>query len=336
MRAEIRHEEEREVQMLKRVKEKRMAAVVFLLAVFFMPKCGMNVHAAVYWATVSEPVQTGYATNSAQITWALDYEADFSETKTAGYNVYLGRSSDSMRFQGKTAASAWQFTNLEDGVKYYVRIEPYDVYGNTGGSSRGTVETMPKQVRNFKQSRWYDSIRILDVEWQPVDTADVVTLSLYNSRGRKVESKNLPGSAASTSFHNMKDEVYTIKIQASRTVNGRTYHSSVSAIRCFKQAKVSYAKVSKKGRLTVCWKKFNGVSGYDVYVSAHPKAGYRKVASAGKTKNKVTILRWKGKKFRQGKTYYVYVETRLKTGKRVNKSGRLYYWNTSNGAYGYF
>ncbi len=34
--------------------------------------------------------------------------------------------------------------------------------------------------------------------------------------------------------------------------------------------------------------------------------------------------------------YYIYVETRLKTGKRVNKSGRLYYWNTNNGAYGYF
>lgn len=322
--------------MLRKTRNSMMAVIIFLLTVLFIPQTVINARAGDYWATVSEPIQSGYATNSAQITWTLDYEADISETKTAGYNVYLGKSYDSMRLQGKTAVTAWQFSNLEDGVHYYVRIEPYDVYGNTGGSSSGIVETLPKQIRNFKQSCWYQYIHVVDLEWEPMDTADKITVSLYNSRGRKVASEILPGNTKNTSFSKMKDEVYTAKIQAFRTVNGRTYCSSTSTIRCFKQASVTYAKVSRKGKLTVWWKKFNGVSGYDVYVSAHPKAGYKKVASVGKAKNKVTLSKWKGKRFKIGKTYYVYVETRIGKGKKVNKSGRLYYWNTSNSSDGYF
>jgi hypothetical protein len=133
----------------------------------------------------------------------------------------------------------------------------------------------------------------------------------------------------------MKDEVYTVKIQASKTVNGQTYTTPVSSIQCFNQARITSAKVSKK-KLTVRWGKVGGATGYDVYVSTKPTTGYKKVKSVGKNVTKVTIPKLKGKAFSSKKTYYVYVETKKKNGKKVNKSGRLYYWDTRSSNFGYF
>ena len=340
-RAEIRHGNIERGFVKMKTRKKTAAWFIFTaflaLTVFLMPGRGLESRAAsYYWATVSKPIQTEYATDSASMSWALDYEAAYSATKTAGYNIYLGTSYGAVTLIGKTAGTSYRFTGLEDGTKYYVKVEPYDVYGNTGGWNTSTVETMPKQVKNLKQARWYYSFRLLDVEWGKVGTADKIVASLYNGRGKKVSEEMLSGSATGTSFRNLKDEVYTVKVQAFRTVNGRIWQSEAASIRCFNQARVSYAKVSRKKKLTVCWKKVTGASGYDVYVSTHPKTGYKKVASVGRTKNKVTLSRFKGKKFRPGKTYYVYIDTKVKTGKKISRSARLYYWGTDSTSYGTF
>ena len=92
----------------------------------------------------------------------------------------------------------------------------------------------------------------------------------------------------------------------------------------------------KKGSLSFQWGKVGGASGYDVYISTKPKKGYKKVKSVGKNTTKLTIRKFKGKKINPKKTYYMYVETKKKNGSKVNKSGRLYYWNTKSKNFGYF
>ena len=92
----------------------------------------------------------------------------------------------------------------------------------------------------------------------------------------------------------------------------------------------------KKGSLSFQWGKIGGASGYDVYISTKPKKGYKKVKSVGKNTTKLTIRKFKGKKINPKKTYYMYVETKKKNGSKVNKSGRLYYWNTKSKNFGYF
>ena len=62
----------------------------------------------------------------------------------------------------------------------------------------------------------------------------------------------------------------------------------------------------------------------------------KKVKSVGKNTTKLTIRKFKGKKINPKKTYYMYVETKKKNGSKVNKSGRLYYWNTKSKNFGYF
>ncbi len=281
------------------------------------------------------PAQTQYGTDNAVISWKLSYISSSNTTETAGYNIYLGEDYGSTKLFAKTPNTFYKITGLEDGKKYYVKVEPYAADGSIGSGRSLTIETMPARVKNFRQERWWYFINILEVAWDRIETADTVNISLYNSKGKKVQSKILSPSSSSVSFSKMKDEVYTVKIQASRTINGNTWQTPVSTIQCFNQARISSAKVSKK-KLTVKWKKVGGATGYDIYESTKQKSGYKKLKSVGKNTTKATFSKFKGKSFNPKKTYYIYIETKKKNGKRIDKSGRLYYWNTKNTATGYF
>ena len=288
-----------------------------------------------YYVSMEAPAQTQYGTDNAVISWKLSYISSSNTTHTAGYNIYLGEDYGSTKLFAKTPNTFYKITGLEDGKKYYVKVEPYAADGSIGSGRSLTIETMPARVKNFRQERWWYFINMLEVAWDRIETADTVNISLYNSKGKKVQSKILSPSSSSVSFSKMKDEVYTVKIQASRTINGNTWQTPVSTIQCFNQARISSAKVSKK-KLTVKWKKVGGATGYDIYVSTKQKSGYKKLKSVGKNTTKATFSKFKGKSFNPKKTYYIYIETKKKNGKRIDKSGRLYYWNTKNTATGYF
>ena len=288
-----------------------------------------------YYVSMEAPAQTQYGTDNAVISWKLSYISSSNTTETAGYNIYLGEDYGSTKLFAKTPNTFYKITGLEDGKKYYVKVEPYAADGSIGSGRSLTIETMPARVKNFRQERWWYFINMLEVAWDRIETADTVNISLYNSKGKKVQSKILSPSSSSVSFSKMKDEVYTVKIQASRTINGNTWQTPVSTIQCFNQARISSAKVSKK-KLTVKWKKVGGATGYDIYVSSKQKSGYKKLKSVGKNTTKATFSKFKGKSFNPKKTYYIYIETKKKNGKRIDKSGRLYYWNTKNTATGYF
>lgn len=288
-----------------------------------------------YYVSMETPAQTQYGTDNAVISWKLSYISSSNTTETTGYNIYLGEDYGSTKLFAKTPNTFYKITGLEDGKKYYVKVEPYAADGSIGSGRSLTIETMPARVKNFRQERWWYFINMLEVAWDRIETADTVNISLYNSKGKKVQSKILSPSSSSVSFSKMKDEVYTVKIQASRTINGNTWQTPVSTIQCFNQARISSAKVSKK-KLTVKWKKVGGATGYDIYVSTKQKSGYKKLKSVGKNTTKATFSKFKGKSFNPKKTYYIYIETKKKNGKRIDKSGRLYYWNTKNTATGYF
>ncbi len=288
-----------------------------------------------YYVSMEAPAQTQYGTDNAVISWKLSYISSSNTTETTGYNIYLGEDYGSTKLFAKTPNTFYKITGLEDGKKYYVKVEPYAADGSIGSGRSLTIETMPARVKNFRQERWWYFINMLEVAWDRIETADTVNISLYNSKGKKVQSKILSPSSSSVSFSKMKDEVYTVKIQASRTINGNTWQTPVSTIQCFNQARISSAKVSKK-KLTVKWKKVGGATGYDIYVSTKQKSGYKKLKSVGKNTTKATFSKFKGKSFNPKKTYYIYIETKKKNGKRIDKSGRLYYWNTKNTATGYF
>lgn len=294
---------------------------------------------AYYYVSLGNLQQTAMTKNSASITWEQTYASSMNTLTTEGYNIYLGESYSDMKLVGKSKTPSYTLTGLKDGKRYNVRVEAYTSNGTkTSSPVSGQVETIPAAVHNFRQERWWYFINKLEVTWDKVETADRVEVTLYNSKGRRVgKTQKLNSYAYSASFDKMKDEVYTVTIQAFKTVNGKTYATPKAKIQCFNQARIKETSIKvKKGSLSFQWGKVGGASGYDVYISTKPKKGYKKVKSVGKNTTKLTIRKFKGKKINPKKTYYMYVETKKKNGSKVNKSGRLYYWNTKSKNFGYF
>ena len=288
---------------------------------------------AYYYVSLGDLKQTAWNKNSVSISWAQTYTSSMNNLTTEGYNIYLGTSSSDMKLVGTSKTPSYTLTGLQDGKNYRVRVEAYTLNGTKTSSPVSiTVETIPAAVHNFKQEKWWFYAKTLDVSWDRVETADRVEVTLYNSKGRRVGKPVSTNSYASrASFTKMKDEVYTVTIQAFKTVNGKTYSTPKAKIQCFNQARIKEKTIKvKKGNLSFQWGKVGGASGYDIYMSTKLKSGYKKVKSVGKNTTKVTIKKFKGKAINPKKTYYICVETKKKNGSKVNKSGRLYYWNTKS------
>ena len=151
-----------------------------------------------------------------------------------------------------------------------------------------------------------------------------------------ISSIKIPAKSYSQVKHQETDAVQRKRFPTQSTICGQTYTTPWSSYAyCFTQPRIKSVKVSGN-KLTVKWDKINGATSYDVYVSTKKTTGYKKVATVGKSKSSATIKKFKGKKFKSSKKYYVYVAAAKKVGKKRYDSGRLYYWNSKSSGYGYF
>lgn len=250
------------------------------------------------------------------------------------YIVSIGADYSTVREVGTTTAPQYTFTNLKNGMQYYVMIQPVDAKGEYSYGSKVMMETLPTTVTNFKQEKWWYFIKKLEVRWDKQPSVDGYEVSLYNSKNKRVKTVTATKYASSASFANMKDEVYTVKIYGYKKWNGKTYKTKTATTTCMNQARIIKCRVSDK-KLTVKWNRVGGASGYDIYVSTKKNTGYKKVKTVGSKATSVTISKLKGKSFNAKKPYYIYVQTRIKRGKKTNTSGALYYWNSKNTGFGY-
>lgn len=75
--------------------------------------------------------------------------------------------------------------------------------------------------------------------------------------------------------------------------------------------------VKKKNKVKVTWNKIKGAVKYEVYMSTADKTGFKKVKTVKKNKNTFTITKFRKKKIKRGRTYYVRVCAVTKVGKRL-------------------
>lgn len=64
-----------------------------------------------------------------------------------------------------------------------------------------------------------------------------------------------------------------------------------------------------KGKITLKWKKLTGVSGYEIQISNKKNFKQKQVYSLKKSQTQKVIKKYKGKKLKPGKTYYLWVRT---------------------------
>ena len=115
-----------------------MAVMLMVITGLLMSNSSVRASEGRYYASIGSLTQTELATNTATITWELDYESSRNTIKTAGYNIYIGEDYQNCTFAGKVNATSYRFTGLADGKQYYVKVEPYGEDGTVGNYSRGT------------------------------------------------------------------------------------------------------------------------------------------------------------------------------------------------------
>lgn len=309
---------------------KKLLVAAFMLAAFFalVP----SVEAKAYGIT-----QTNPSKNSITVTWEAKNDA-------INYSVYVGEDYSSLALVATLPATATSYTvtNLPAGcercvqVKYtYKRTYSDTVYESSVGSEYN-LRTIPDKIQNVRQEKWWYFIKTFDVTWDDQEAIDSYEYIIYKNTGKKLQSGKTTGIKCSSTKKISNTMVYKVKVRGTSTICGQTYTTPWSSYAyCFTQPRIKSVKVSGN-KLTVKWDKINGATSYDVYVSTKKTTGYKKVATVGKSKSSATIKKFKGKKFKSSKTYYVYVAAAKKVGKKRYDSGRLYYWNSKSSGYGYF
>ena len=326
--------------------KKFMAVSVLLIAFLITAGLGATKAEAGY---IKEAKQTACTVNSISIQWTpYLYSGDTNLGYTIEEKEVYGNDDWHQVASLTSGSSMYTLTGLKPGTKYSIRVT-LNYKSSTGrvNTSPGTVKngdtyyaaTALTTVSGLKQIKWWYYALDLGVGWNKQTAADGYEVECYKSNGKlhqRVEAGSYSDSAKITKIKN--EMIYTVRVRAYQKVNGaKKYTGWCAPIYCFTQPRITALKVSG-GKLTVKWKKVSGATGYRIYVSTKPLKGYKKVKQVSARKSSFTIKKFKGKKFKSNKAYYVYIQTLKKVNGKVNTSGRLYYWNTkkSAGSFGYF
>ncbi|WP_026494772.1 fibronectin type III domain-containing protein [Butyrivibrio sp. WCD3002] len=332
---------------------KTLSRLVLSVAAFLLV-FGFNVSSAKA-ASVRQIAQTQ---NSVTIEWDQPYVGSSYKMTS----LYLGYAEDFSTALANAKAkqvplavgsSSYTFYGLKPGTEYEVKIS-YD-YMNKKGSpvySSGvgtiTIKTTPGQVTGLNQIRWYRFIHNLEIGWDRQTAADGYEYLFQTHKGKTIDSGVTSGTGFSEPVKNYV--VYKAQVRAYSTINGQTYYGDWSPTAYFftqpsKGANDAVVGAKLSGsKLSVSWKKMDGVSGYNVFVSDKAKSGYKKVKSVGANKTKVSVSKYGKKKFKGNKTYYVYVQAYKKVNGQtfttgvnyitvLKKNRTSYIYSDSNGQY---
>lgn len=299
--------------------------LLLLLCVAFLCILGMSVKVHAYGIEQTDVQKTGIP-----IKWTKPQNYEVVK-----YIVHAGEDYHSTKQIATLDANATSYTvPAEAGSRKYIKVEyVWQGYSKQYTSTLGSINngvTLPTKVTKVNQKRWWRFALHSDVGWKRVEGATGYKLTFRNSKNKVVKTETIkynpkePGATLTKVRNNM---IYTVVVQAYTTVNGKTYWGQPSdKAYLFTSPEVKSSRI-KGGKLQVTWAPVSGATGYDIYVSASAKKGYKKVKTIkGGSKRSTTIKKFKKKKFKSGKKYYVYVVTRKKVGGRTYTSGSEYYW----------
>ncbi|WP_026525725.1 fibronectin type III domain-containing protein [Butyrivibrio sp. MB2005] len=346
---------------------KTLSRLVLYVAAFLLV-FGLRVTSAKAYTTITQTAQTQ---NSVTINWNAIGSKDITVK-----SLYLGYAEDSKTASSNalarqipianTNATSYVFNGLKPGTKYEVYL--YCDYSRTvrkyNSKTRryestienktavlqdsATIKTNPGQVTGLNQLRWYRFIEELDIGWDRQTAADGYEYLFQNHKGKTIDSGITTGTGFSEKIKNYV--VYKAQVRSYATINGVTYYGDWSPTAFFftqpsKGARdaVVGAKISGS-KLKVSWKKMDGVSGYNVYVSDKANSGYKKVKSVKANKGSVTVSKYGKKKFKKNKTYYIYVQAYKKVNGQtfttgvnyitvLKRNSISYIYSDSNGSY---
>ena len=274
--------------------------------------------------------------NSITISWD---SPESPSTLTKVYNYYVGIGTDresarkmveSHKTSLASTAREYTFKNLKAGTKYHIYVTyKYETSpGNMALTDASLVgreaRTAPAEVSGIT-SKWQASTKTT-IKWKEQD-CDSYECKFMTAKGVTIATESVTLNSAD--FNGVDPfTVYAVQVRAITKQDGKTYTSKWSAKNyIIRQPSADSYKivlagsVAKSGKMTVKWKKINGVTGYNVYMSTsfvnNSLKPFKKVKTVKAGKSGVTLTKFGKSKIKKGRKYYVYVEAYKKVGSKT-------------------
>ena len=272
--------------------------------------------------------QTAATLNSVTISWAPAAGA-------VGYAV-CDYSTGSLVLVAQVTETSYTFTNLAENTAALIIVMPVDAANNLGAASGQygsvAVYTQPTKIPKVDYyNQAFAGKNKLTVGWSASPIAEGYDVVLYDRKGNVKQKATLGWKqndvygVYSTKFSKSNTQnIYKVVItpyitikNGTEKVNGAksTFYAVPQARRTSKDSDIGINSFNLK------WKKVNGATKYEVYVSTKKTSGFKKVATVNKNKTSYKITKYKGKTINTlNKKYYIKLVTVAKFGKKTVKS----------------
>ncbi len=270
-------------------------------------------------ARVTGVAQTGATSNSITLAWAPSAGATGYEV-----SIYANGAYTPLAVIGTNSAL---IPNLAENTSYKFRVRSFaqnaggTVYSSMHDNTYGTHKTTPAKIPMIAVTSIYSNINNITIDYTRVN-ADGYEIQVYNNKGK------LANHGYSTFSYNTKLKkgiFYKYRVRPYVNIGTGKAFGPWSNYNFFGVPTKSTGKVSGR-KIRYTWNKVAGATKYTVYISASSSStGYKKVKSLKSNKRSITITKCGKKKLKKGKTYYVKVVVRGKSGKTKGTSKQFAY-----------
>lgn len=192
--------------------------------------------------------------------------------------------------------------------------------GSTSAVSADDVKT-PYRVETPSYSSTYDGGGVL-IEWETDSSHDGYEIEYSYASGKKKRVKDIETDCyfelpCKKNFYRARVRAYAKDDNGNKTYSAWSNYGYYAKDLSHQDVETDGYYVKKKNKVKVTWNKIKGATKYEVYMSTSDKTGFKKVKTVKKNKNTFTITKFRKKKLKRGRTYYVRVCAVTKIGKRV-------------------
>lgn len=263
--------------------------------------------------------QTAATLSSVTLTWDAVYGA-------AGYCVLaLDEYGDVYNVLTTAQTNSVTLTVPEGTYGAGIGILPVDADGDYSSYYTSIkVYAQPKKITGLKYNGVFGDDNKLNVIWDDAVCYGFEAVC-YNKKGKVVQTID-ESYYRSTKFSKTNSQnIYSVKVRGYNLINGGTekiYGDYSKTFYAVPQPKITTKKSDlKRNSVNLKWKKVNGATKYDIYVSRSQNSGYKKVATVKSSKKSYKITKFKGKTLNiHNKTHYIKIVTYGKFGKKTVKS----------------
>lgn len=244
-----------------------------------------------------------------------------------GANLYRVKYGDAI-WGTSTSSTVTTSTKLAAGTQYWVKC--YAARKSASGFIAESlyyyrsVTTLSGKIntKNFGVSNIFANINTYYFAVSSTGSVDGYEFKFYTMKGKV--KKTVTTSSNSIRIANfINGTFYKYRVRSYVTCSNGNVYSAWSSYKYIGMSKKFSGNATKK-RIKCSWSKVASASNYVVYISTKKESGYKKVKTLSSKKKSITITKYGKKKLTKGKTYYVKVVAKAKSGKKTVASGA--YW----------